>query len=699
MQTLIVTQLNNKALLNELILNCRHQVAAHITRNSLKERTRIDKTARVILCLTMISENFNSDFQKSPFDFFYKDFDKNRAEFIKYLNNRYKTSGRLKEIIQAFNFIVNDVLPYHDTRHWISLEQDQFPKYENPADRFLLCMNLIVDVHYPTQRSGGAGFVKGKKYRLIAHKINEFCNAKYMTESIVTHCFHRSRVPEFTDIESEPEFFVGRKFKPKIVLEAIEKLSLAPPGYLTSVIPIKTVFDTDTLTKDGNLKNSNRNQGYRGVLDMDLVTDHFRNELYTYCSYKIEPLTDKRRNEKWVVRKNHSYDENIQYQTILDAKKPNGLSIYDPRVHVPSFTKLITGLILIIKEAKQFNIISNEKITFFHLTQPELVKKVFSKLLKEKGCVSYGESVIVQSLSAAWNPEHCFFYEYADEFFCERYNLTKEEIFDLSCKNYEQLSKLSKDLKEYVQLCENSSKVKNRKIIQLDVPASYVLDMLSASKKDIEIYKTHTDQTTVRLSHLNVIRDTAIVMCLMRIPLRARNWVDMMIGYHPSNECIYKDQDGRYIVSVPKQCFKNFHQKIIPDTFVLKLSIETSKYIDLYLNEVRPVFLRGNNSDFFILSSHGNKLNSTSLGHSIRLFTARYGNQNVKTGGIGIHYFRDIVATTFLKKNKGAFAYVAYLLLDSEKMIKEHYGHLSPDDAFGDWSNYLDSMNEIGEAI
>ncbi len=122
MQTLIVTQLKNKALLNEFILNCRHQVAAHVTRKSLKEKTRIDKTSRVLLCLTMISENFNPDFQKSPFDFFYKDFDKNRADFIEYLNNRYKTSGRLKEIIQAFNFIFNVVLPYHNTRHWVFLK-------------------------------------------------------------------------------------------------------------------------------------------------------------------------------------------------------------------------------------------------------------------------------------------------------------------------------------------------------------------------------------------------------------------------------------------------------------------------------------------------------------------------------------------------------------------------------------------------
>lgn len=54
------------------------------------------------------------------------------------------------------------------------------------------------------------------------------------------------------------------------------------------------------------------------------------------------------------------------------------------------------------------------------------------------------------------------------------------------------------------------------------------------------------------------------------------------------------------------------------------------------------------------------------------------------------------MATTFLKQNKGAFTYVAYLLLDSEKMIKEHYGHLTPADAFKDWDNCLQNIKKVG---
>ena len=61
---------------------------------------------------------------------------------------------------------------------------------------------------------------------------------------------------------------------------------------------------------------------------------------------------------------------------------------------------------------------------------------------------------------------------------------------------------------------------------------------------------------------------------------------------------------------------------------------------------------------------------------------------------MNIHGFRAIVATTFLKKFKGAFAYAAFLLLDSEEMIREHYGHLSPDDAFSDWGQILSQKGD-----
>ena len=58
-------------------------------------------------------------------------------------------------------------------------------------------------------------------------------------------------------------------------------------------------------------------------------------------------------------------------------------------------------------------------------------------------------------------------------------------------------------------------------------------------------------------------------------------------------------------------------------------------------------------------------------------------------GGIAVHFFRDIVATTFLKKFPSAYHHAALLLLDSEQTVKDNYGHLKHEDAFSLWNRHL----------
>ena len=66
-----------------------------------------------------------------------------------------------------------------------------------------------------------------------------------------------------------------------------------------------------------------------------------------------------------------------------------------------------------------------------------------------------------------------------------------------------------------------------------------------------------------------------------------------------------------------------------------------------------------------------------------------YGNQDLKVGGIAVHFFRDIVATTFLKKFPSAYHHAALLLMDSEQTVKDNYGHLKHEDAFSLWNRHL----------
>ncbi|WP_411577642.1 hypothetical protein [Acinetobacter nosocomialis] len=96
--------------------------------------------------------------------------------------------------------------------------------------------------------------------------------------------------------------------------------------------------------------------------------------------------------------------------------------------------------------------------------------------------------------------------------------------------------------------------------------------------------------------------------------------------------------------------------------------------------------------EYFFVSSLGRKQTGTAISTCTRKFTALYADQSIKSGGIGAHYFRHIVATTYLKIHRGAFGYVALILLDSEEVIRRHYGHLDHEDAIGDWKKNLSNI-------
>lgn len=178
---------------------------------------------------------------------------------------------------------------------------------------------------------------------------------------------------------------------------------------------------------------------------------------------------------------------------------------------------MITGLTLVIKEARELKILRDDQLTFFPFDETwcfsEDLLKVDKRIRLYHLSWSYYCSI---SASSAWNPDHCFFYEYADEIFSERYSLTNDEIHELACENYKKPKKLSKDTESFVQASEDSAKHRNRGIVELDVPASYVIDILNAAQKDINLYKAHPDNKHTRLSYLNALRDSAIVKCLMQ---------------------------------------------------------------------------------------------------------------------------------------------------------------------------------------
>lgn len=114
---------------------------------------------------------------------------------------------------REFLFILDEVLQFHNTKHWLDLDKTRFKEYANAADRFTTCLNAILDLYYPTYVQTQA---KAARYELIAHEINKYCKFNYLNKRIVRTYFERNRVPDFIDGDFEPSFFEGRKSKPKL---------------------------------------------------------------------------------------------------------------------------------------------------------------------------------------------------------------------------------------------------------------------------------------------------------------------------------------------------------------------------------------------------------------------------------------------------------------------------------------------------
>lgn len=171
----------------------------------------------------------------------------------------------------------------------------------------------------------------------------------------------------------------------------------------------------------------------------------------------------------------------------------------------------------------------------------------------------------------------------------------------------------------------------------------------------------------------------------------------MKIGYHPDCECLYKSNNDLYVVSVPKSCFKNFNQRIIPDVFTHTLSPTTSKYLDEYLEKYRKLSPFSKESEYFFLTYYKPHATTKSLSRTLKYFFSNYGDQTLRKGGINIHFIRDIVATTYLKIHPASFLQVGMLLLDSEVTVKMNYGHLKPKDVLRNWQDHIETMKNKGD--
>jgi hypothetical protein len=681
----------------ELVLNAEYQVNRIYTirKSEEKHQARVYRTmARV---LNIISERYNPDFEKSPYDFFTNNFENNNKDFYDFMKKNY-TRKVFGVLLTGYKFIVDEVIPRRNTAQWIDLEESRslFPTDLHPQDRLIYCLNRIVENQNPliTQDSP-----VHKRAKILISVFNEYCGDVKGLWGInsLTRILKKTTYPIFVpdnEFESFAEQFYkgGVPYRPVSVLVATEELSLAPKGYLLDVIKLKEKRQRYQGLNGTPLKfkrKTKRPAPSREPFDIKYITEDFKNEVHLLYKYRTTPILDKKRSSTWVVRTSErEIPEKDKNRNLFNPKTLADLSIVERGKYVPTLDVYVKFFIEIMHHCVKNKIISPEKLSVFNICEPQISVDYINSIIEKKGTVTISAVRLIACVKTLWNPENSFFYEYADEYFCEKYSISKDELLEKCTFNFEFLKSSLPQIEEHVRLSEYSTKITNAAITDLNVPINYVLDMLKKAKEDLGD-RLNVDK--IRMTDFTLFRFIVLTSCLTCVPLRLRNWVDMRFGYFdPNNECIF-EKNGVWELSVPKKAFKNYRQKHIPEHFKYTFDEEVSKLLDEYarirekaIPHVKPYLLT--------TFREGNPIADTTVATQFSLFTRIYGDASLAKGGINIHFMRDIVATTFLKKHKGAFAYVAYLLLDSEETVRLHYGHLSPNDAFYDWNSYVNSL-------
>ena len=654
----------------ELVLNVERVIRKHYqlskTEDYIHQKNKVAKRA-----LNVFMDQFNPDFRSDPIEVLKSDVFEDQLELyfsetIAHLDIevRYRYRGILR-------FVNDEVVVLHGTKYWVK-DDFGFDQNADATTRFKLCVDNI----YTLYEKGYKKYKDEKKYKLVATAVNSYCKAEYLNANFLRKAYSGYRpLPLFADIDEKPDFFNKKKYSPYTIIRAIEKISLAPEGYLTSVIHPILVSDIPKRTKSKFPRKPN--------FDFSLITESLKSEIHLYAKYKTDIFTDKKRNGIWKVRPSKKKAP----ANILTSTCVTHLTVLYENKYIPSLGVFTGKLMILIRYAIESKIITDPNdITLFNLIKPSLIQSLINSVIIEGKPIVETYVRLITIFSCMWKPESCFFSEHRTELGLD---LSEEELLKMAEEYYPLFDSLRQTTLSLTTLSPNSTKIKNKFITDLTDPSEYVRKALSKAKYVLAAHDGYRSELkdSEKSEHPTAVlsRNITIISCLLELPLRARNWSDMKLGYTPDGECIYKNQNGLYEVHIPKDCFKNFDQKIIPENFVHEFSKSTSAVIAAYLDKDRESFKGSEDSPYFMVSTRSPYLTVRSLSRVIDEFFKMYGDQTIKKGGIRIHFFRDIVATSFLKQFPGAYAHAGMLLLDSEETMKENYGHLQPKDALSLW--------------
>jgi integrase len=190
-------------------------------------------------------------------------------------------------------------------------------------------------------------------------------------------------------------------------------------------------------------------------------------------------------------------------------------------------------------------------------------------------------------------------------------------------------------------------------------------------------------------------RDMALIAILASNPLRGSHFSRMT--YNPADDSsnLYR-RDGRLHIRFERESFKNFRGSACRDyDYDYPVSEFAVPYVETYLNEYRNQFTWEDNLDLVFLNhmkAKGPQCGVDTLSTRLRDLTFLY-IPELAPYGFGIHAFRHIVATEFIKNQLDGFEVAARVLHDTVQAVRDAYSELKGIDHAKIYTAYSDVVH------
>lgn len=128
----------------------------------------------------------------------------------------------------------------------------------------------------------------------------------------------------------------------------------------------------------------------------------------------------------------------------MNATLIKELCVLNPEQSIPSFEVFIGYIIRISRYALDLKLLKADELSLYTVTQAEISEKILNHLINKDQFIPSHMYNYLSSFAALWFSNSPFFVEFADEVFSTRYNLSKDQLLQVSKDNQDRFKNYSR---------------------------------------------------------------------------------------------------------------------------------------------------------------------------------------------------------------------------------------------------------------